>query len=81
ELLFRYRARNWPETLNPEEQARWEEFRLERLTWPDGGGSITIEEYETRLQALAERPDLSERQMEILEELAEYGAAITCPQT
>lgn len=79
ELLFRYRARNWPETLNPEERARWEEFRLERLTRPDGGGSIALEEFESRLQTLAERPDLTGRQMEILEELAEYGAMVTLP--
>lgn len=76
ELLFRYRARNWPETLSPEEQARWEEFRLERITQADGGGSISLNEYEARLQALAENPDLSERDMEILEALAEYGSAI-----
>lgn len=80
ELLFRYRARNWPETLNPEELARWEEFRLERLTRPDGGGSITLDEYDARLRALAERPDLSERDMEILEALAEYGAAVASRQ-
>jgi exodeoxyribonuclease-1 len=31
ELLFRYRARNWPETLNPSEQARWAVHRAARL--------------------------------------------------
>lgn len=76
ELFFRYRARNWPHTLNPEERQRWEEYRIARLTRKDGGGSITLDEYEARLQALAERENLGEREMEILEELAEYGAAI-----
>jgi exodeoxyribonuclease-1 len=32
ELLFRYRARNWPETLDADERLRWEEFRQARLT-------------------------------------------------
>src|SRR5690349_18330833 len=32
ELLFRYRARNWPETLDAGEHARWESFRQARLT-------------------------------------------------
>lgn len=32
ELLFRYRARNYPETLNAEERERWQQFRIGRLT-------------------------------------------------
>jgi exodeoxyribonuclease-1 len=31
QLLFRYRARNWPETLNPKEQHQWHSFCLESL--------------------------------------------------
>ncbi|AWV07194.1 exodeoxyribonuclease I [Marilutibacter maris] len=35
ELLFRYRARNWPSTLSASERARWNEYRRRRLR--DGG--------------------------------------------
>ncbi|HEY9104114.1 exodeoxyribonuclease I [Chitinimonas sp.] len=35
EVLFRYRARNWPATLSEAEQARWRQHRSERLI--DGG--------------------------------------------
>src|SRR3546814_7881136 len=31
ELLFRYRARNWPETLSIDEKARWDDYRRRRL--------------------------------------------------
>ena len=31
ELLFRYRARNWPDTLDAAERERWDEFRRRRL--------------------------------------------------
>jgi exodeoxyribonuclease-1 len=31
ELLFRYRARNWPESLAPAERERWDAFRRARL--------------------------------------------------
>lgn len=31
ELLFRYRARNWPETLSPAERSRWDDYRRLRL--------------------------------------------------
>ena len=41
ELFFRYRARNWPETLSEEETLRWEATRLKRLNEPDGGGITT----------------------------------------
>lgn len=31
ELLFRYRARNWPATLSPMEKERWNDYRRRRL--------------------------------------------------
>jgi exodeoxyribonuclease-1 len=76
ELLFRYRARNWPETLNNEELAEWEEYRKQKLTDPKGGGSITIIEFEAKLEALGQMENLTEEQMQVLEDLAEYGSMI-----
>ena len=37
EMLFRYRARNFPETLNEEERSRWNSYRNEK--W-QGGQSV-----------------------------------------
>ena len=31
ELLFRYRARNWPDSLDPGEHERWDDYRRRRL--------------------------------------------------
>lgn len=45
ELLFRYRARNWPGLLNKAEKQRWQEYRMNRLTRPDAGGNITYGEF------------------------------------
>ncbi|MCU7920150.1 MAG: exodeoxyribonuclease I [Candidatus Thiodiazotropha sp. (ex Epidulcina cf. delphinae)] len=45
EMLFRYRARNWPDTLTPDERERWHEYRQSRLLDADGGGSITLDDY------------------------------------
>ncbi|MBX2824467.1 MAG: exodeoxyribonuclease I [Gammaproteobacteria bacterium] len=39
EMLFRYRARNWPETLNADEQKRWREHCQQYLLAKDDGGS------------------------------------------
>lgn len=45
ELLFRLRARNFPQTLSLEEQQQWQEWRFGRLTDSDFGASITLETY------------------------------------
>lgn len=52
ELLFRYRARNWPETLNSSDTQRWEQLRTQRLTEEGGGGSITAKAFFDRLNQL-----------------------------
>ena len=52
EMLFRYRARNYPSSLNAKEQLRWDEFCKNRLTGYQAGAGITLEAYRTRLQEL-----------------------------
>lgn len=74
ELLFRYRARNWPELLSDAERRRWDEYRRERLKTGEGSG-ISLEEFRARLQALREGP-LNERDTGILEALATWPAQI-----
>lgn len=50
EMLFRYRARNYPDTLNAEEQQRWQAFCINRLTNQSAG--ITFDSYFARLNEL-----------------------------
>ncbi len=45
ELLFRYRARNASESLNPSELARWETLRKSFLFDPESGSTLVYEEY------------------------------------
>ncbi|WP_458368862.1 exodeoxyribonuclease I [Pseudomonas mandelii] len=45
ELLFRYRARNFPDTLNSEEQARWQTFCQQRLSTSEWGAPNTLESF------------------------------------
>lgn len=45
ELLFRYRARNFPETLNSEEQERWRLFCQQRLSDSQWGAPNTLESF------------------------------------
>jgi exodeoxyribonuclease-1 len=51
-MLFRYRARNYPETLSVDEQLRWKEFCKNQFTGRQAGASITLDAYFARLQEL-----------------------------
>ena len=81
EILFRYRARNFPETLNADEQADWKEFCELRLTNKFAGASIVLDEYRDKLQQLNARPPIvdgkaDEKKKNILQKLAEYSDSL-----
>ena len=77
ELLFRYRARNFPATLAGEEQQRWQQHRHDRLQG-GAGGTLTLAAYFERIdelaEAAAERND--ERAQALLEALYDYAEGI-----
>lgn len=71
ELVWRYRARNFPDTLNDAERARWGEHRSARLMAGEGG-ALTLQAFFDRIDALAESSD-DERAQSVLEALYEWG--------
>ncbi len=73
ELLFRYRARNFPETLSADEQADWKEFCTLRLTDKSAGASIVLDAFRAELHCLGEQPDLDDKKKSILGELSRYA--------
>ena len=75
ELLLRYRARNFPDTLNEAEQAQWQQHRAERLLH-GAGGALTVPALFERIDALAEQADDDERAQDILQALYAWGEAI-----
>jgi exodeoxyribonuclease-1 len=52
ELLFRYRARNWPETLDMNESARWDEYRRSRLLDDSDLSEFTLPQYFSQIAQL-----------------------------
>lgn len=50
ELLFRYRARNFPGTLSTVEQQQWRLFCQQRLSQPQLGAPNTLEAFDAALQ-------------------------------
>lgn len=76
QMLLRYRARNWPQTLSDEEREQWSAYRFERLTDPDGGGSITIDVYEGRIMSLRASLADDPAKVRLLDELAAWGERV-----
>ena len=71
ELVFRYRARNFPETLSSDEQNRWQKFCTNRLTGKVTGGSFVLQQFNSRLAEL-EQSRLSASQRMVLSDLKDY---------
>lgn len=77
ELVFRYRARNAPESLDEADRVRWQQHLQDRLLHGHGG-TLTLQVFLDRIDALAEqaieRDD--ERAQGILEALVDHGESL-----
>lgn len=76
ELFFRYRARNFPDSLDQADQARWHALRVERLH-EGQGGCVSLQAFFERIDALSETlPEEDERGQDILGALYDYAEQI-----
>ncbi|MHA6203700.1 exodeoxyribonuclease I [Dyella soli] len=80
ELLFRYRARNWPHTLTSDEQARWSEFCRERLLKRTPLTNLTLDDYFARIAALRAEPARQD-QLALLDQLQLWGEQLAADIT
>lgn len=55
ELLFRYRARNFPQSLSEQERLHWHDFCRHRLLQPEFGAPNTLAQFEQTLGQLLEQ--------------------------
>ena len=74
ELLFRYRARHHPDTLDATERERWQRFRTRRLTREDGLASLTLAQFRARIAEL--RSGEGSASTALLDALEAWGEAI-----
>ena len=72
ELLWRYRARNWPEHLSHEESARWQAFCRERLERKTELTTLTFDDYFALIDALRADPTQAGH-MALFDALQSYG--------
>jgi exodeoxyribonuclease-1 len=79
ELLFRYRARNWPQTLGPHEQARWRRHRIRRLLDGADDRSLDLARFEARIAEL--RGTATPSQHALLDRYLAWGRELTADLT
>ncbi|MGB8634824.1 MAG: exodeoxyribonuclease I, partial [Rhodanobacteraceae bacterium] len=73
-LLFRYRARNWPHTLDASEVRDWNDFARQRLSTRSEATSLSLADYFAKLTALRqERPGSDAA---LLDQLQAWGMAL-----
>ena len=75
EMLFRYRARNFPHTLDTAEQQRWNSYRHERFTDPEKSNR-TLNQFYAEIEAIRTAPDTIGSQLVLMEELLDYADSI-----
>lgn len=76
ELLFRYRARNWPDTLSPVERERWNAWRRQRLDSDIGWSEYSFTSYCAEIAQLRAQHRDDGRAQTLLDALADWGERI-----
>ncbi len=71
ELLFRYRARNWPESLSDVEATRWQTFRQGRLTTETPLTTLTLDQYFALIAQ--KRSEVEPEKLPLLDALEAWG--------
>ena len=73
ELLFRYRARNWPDSLSAIERERWEQFRRRRLHEHSELSPSSLDEYFAEIAQLRQVHAADAQKMPLLDALEQWG--------
>lgn len=71
EMFFRYRARNYPETLNADEQQQWDAYRKQKFNEPSTSHR-TINQLRAEIETIQNAPDTIGTELVILEELTQW---------
>ena len=71
EMLFRYRARNWPDSLSAQEKEQWQQYRQQRLT-TEHPKILCFDRFFAEIER-CQTEDLTKSQQHVLTELKSYG--------
>ncbi len=70
-LLFRYRARNYPNTLSVTEQKQWQNYCQNKLQYGEKG-LLSLDEYMIKIENLAHEHENNSKNMAVLKALYQY---------
>lgn len=73
ELLLRYRARNWPDSLLPAERSDWDAYRRQRLLTDSGLSELTLAQYREDITRLRETHADAPERLALLDQLSAWG--------
>lgn len=73
ELFFRYKARNFPFSLNPQEQQKWQHYRKEKLMHGLDAPNLTMQEFSIELENMAHEVGEDVAKLNVLKSLYEYA--------
>ena len=76
ELLFRYRARNWADSLSVAERMRWDEYRRRRLLDDAGLGEASHPQFLAEIAALRAAHAGDGGKLALLDQLQAWGAGL-----
>ncbi len=76
ELLFRYRARNWPLTLTHTERQRWDDYRRQRLLAESGLSELSLAGFRVELATLRNLHANDRMKLALLDQIDSWGHEI-----
>lgn len=76
EMLFRYRARNYPESLSDSEHNKWNEYRRIKFDVTEDTKSLSMESFNALLAEKIADDSLSEEKKKVLSDLQVWGEQI-----
>lgn len=79
EMLFRYRARNYPDSLSDDEFQLWQQQRLRRLEHPSDERQLNTERYRLELASARESRQGDIHAQNILDRLEAWGDQLIMP--
>ena len=77
EMLFRYRARNYPDSLTPQEKKAWDRYRQEKFTAQGTPTTVNIQSFNRIIAQHRESDNITEEKNRILNALEQWRDFIT----
>ena len=77
EMLFRYRARNYPDSLSEDEKNHWNEYRQQRFSGDSGNSTFDITSFNKIMTERMQDEQMTDEKKKILQQLQNWCEQIT----